>query len=380
MVIPLSKNKRLIFKVLVLFLSIGLSLAICEVLLRYRADRMNRLYLKPEQFIEADQALGWRGKPNVRGWFAVNDKLPITWIEHNSKGFRSREFPKKKTNKRLIVLGDSFGWGFGVNDEDMMVNKLQNLLGKDWDVINLSVVGYSTDQELIHLEREGLRYKPDIVLLLFFMGNDFRHNTVDFIYNRYKPFFKIENKRLIAKNRFTNLSFFKAMDVYLKERLHLYLFIKQIITGDEGKNVVGNRIKTQGSIHDEFAPVELPLTLGIIKRMNEVLKERGIPLLVFIIPGQEQVYAWLEPIFPKRFPGFDPSRVDEGNKALAKALSYSHICFIDLLPMLTAASKLNVKKNLYNFTDMHWTIEGNKVAAQLIYKGITTFLSSQQAL
>ena len=41
------------------------------------------------------------------------------------------------------------------------------------EVVNLSVGGYGTDQELIALEERGLRYGPDVVVLNFCLFSDF---------------------------------------------------------------------------------------------------------------------------------------------------------------------------------------------------------------
>ena len=41
-----------------------------------------------------------------------------------------------------------------------------------FDVINLAVEGYGTDQELLRLENEGLAYHPDVVVLNFCMTTD----------------------------------------------------------------------------------------------------------------------------------------------------------------------------------------------------------------
>ena len=43
------------------------------------------------------------------------------------------------------------------------------------EVINTGVAGNSTAEELIFLEQEGIKYRPDVVVLGFF-GNDLHEN------------------------------------------------------------------------------------------------------------------------------------------------------------------------------------------------------------
>ena len=67
--------------------------------------------------------------------------------------------------KRVLVLGDSFTWGFGVEQEQIFTEVIENSR-KDVEVINAGVSGYSPDQELIWLREQGMHFQPDLVLLL----------------------------------------------------------------------------------------------------------------------------------------------------------------------------------------------------------------------
>jgi hypothetical protein len=69
---------------------------------------------------------------------------------------------------RVLMLGDSITFGSGVRDEETFCA----LMAQRYDVVNLGVEGYGTDQELLKLEREGLAYHPDVVVLNFTVAND----------------------------------------------------------------------------------------------------------------------------------------------------------------------------------------------------------------
>ena len=63
------------------------------------------------------------------------------------------------------MLGDSITFGTGVGDDETFSHLLDAL--PDLEVLNLGVDGYGTDQELIRLEREGLAFGPQVVILNF---------------------------------------------------------------------------------------------------------------------------------------------------------------------------------------------------------------------
>ncbi len=44
-------------------------------------------------------------------------------------------------------------------------------------MLNLGVGGYGTAQQLLALQEEGLRYRPDLVVLAFYLGNDVSNNS-----------------------------------------------------------------------------------------------------------------------------------------------------------------------------------------------------------
>ena len=119
-----------------------------------------------------DDQLGWLPKKNIEGTHA---KPPIfeSTFHTNSLGIRDKEYPFEKPLgvTRLVAIGDSFTWGYGVNDQDVYTEVLENLLPKT-EVINLGVTGYGIPQEFWYLKRLGVQFNPDIVLLAFFL-NDF---------------------------------------------------------------------------------------------------------------------------------------------------------------------------------------------------------------
>lgn len=91
----------------------------------------------------------------------------------NRLGYRDRDHEIAKPDGvwRIVVLGDSIGAGLRVERfEDTFPPILERRLrdqGVNAEVINLSVSGYNTQQEVETLIDKGLQYRPNVVLVAY---------------------------------------------------------------------------------------------------------------------------------------------------------------------------------------------------------------------
>ncbi len=92
----------------------------------------------------------------------------------NSNNFRDFEYPVEKAEGvfRIIVVGDSFTQGGGVNFDDIYPKRLerylleyQNVRKRRYQVLNWGRPGSSTPYEASRIMEEAVRWKPDLVLL-----------------------------------------------------------------------------------------------------------------------------------------------------------------------------------------------------------------------
>jgi lysophospholipase L1-like esterase len=123
----------------------------------------------------------------------------------NSKGIRGPEYTYEKPPQefRIVVLGDSYAEGYTVEFEDLFSEVLKRRLNRDQrrpvQVINGGTGGYSTDQQLLWFRTEGIKYSPDLTILLF-CSNDILFNTVDRYWRGYKPLFRLKGGTLKLTN------------------------------------------------------------------------------------------------------------------------------------------------------------------------------------
>ncbi|HXJ34550.1 MAG TPA: SGNH/GDSL hydrolase family protein [Candidatus Eisenbacteria bacterium] len=123
--------------------------------------------------------VGWGLIPNGRGekQICAEDRLVARRpIVINSLGQRDRERSYRNTDgaSRVLVLGDSFVEALQVELADTFLARIENDLGVE--MLNAGVSGYSTDNEVRAFKSTGRRYAPDVVILVFFIGNDVLEN------------------------------------------------------------------------------------------------------------------------------------------------------------------------------------------------------------
>jgi hypothetical protein len=178
-----------------------LSLGLAEAALRVAEVSYGDLYTP-------DVHCGSRLRPGYTGWYTREGRA---FIRINSHGLRDREHAFKKAADvlRIAVLGDSYAEALQVPWEDafwhVLEEKLQacgELHGRQVEVLNFGVSGYGTAQELQMLRHYVWQYEPDVVLLLFYPGNDVRNNSPELEPDAARPFFHQREGALVLDNSF----------------------------------------------------------------------------------------------------------------------------------------------------------------------------------
>lgn len=116
-----------------------------------------------------DPRLGWRLLPD-----AISERGGVVVVT-SSVGLRTGEVavPKPPGEVRVLCLGDSLAFGWGLNEPDMWTTLLEERLarrstGPRYRVVNAAIYGYATRQGRIQLGDEQLRrMEPDVVLMAF---------------------------------------------------------------------------------------------------------------------------------------------------------------------------------------------------------------------
>jgi hypothetical protein len=120
----------------------------------------------PIAMVERDSTTYTGLKPRSKGFLAG---VPI-YV--NNLGFidRDREFEKKGDVYRIVVCGASISMGQGVEEGKNYPALLEKMLNeripsRRFEVVNLSIAGYTNNEILEVLERFGLKFNPDMILI-----------------------------------------------------------------------------------------------------------------------------------------------------------------------------------------------------------------------
>ena len=121
------------------------------------------------EIYQPDPKLYWKLKPNQDCYTKIGHQP----VHINSQGTRGPEFQTEKpaNTVRILSLGDSRTFGWGLADEETYSRRLEQMLqayvgaGKKIEVINAGVNAWSYPQMLVYFRDFGLKYRPDLVIL-----------------------------------------------------------------------------------------------------------------------------------------------------------------------------------------------------------------------
>jgi len=350
-------------------LSINLALSLLSVVVCVAALELSVRVIVPSWYppyaFAADKDIGYVNTPNMSlRW--TGDEFDFS-TRTNELGLR--DYPLKKDGRLVVLaLGDSFCWGFGVEFEKIYLAILEKSIGAR--IVKAGVCGYGTLHAEKLLRKIGPQIQPDVVMLNFFIGNDFYENTgvrnltvVDGRLREIPP----QNSSFVHKAITILRGRLRIVELAIgriKSSPPLFGFVRRL--GLAGGDLIGEM--------DLYATTESPQVTGsydttkkMIEKLNRSANNIGAKLVVVLIPTKNQVD-------PERFENelgrmnLDPAGydLDRPNRILNKTLDELGIKSLDLLPGFRANRKSKPDVELYFAIDKHWNESGHQVAAGLI--------------
>ena len=217
-------------------------------------------------------------------------------VTTNSCGMRSpeRSILKPSNTIRIALLGDSFAFGWGVAQDKIFAQRLEDNLNRisggepAFEVLNFAVPGYSTFQEVAKFEDTGLDFNPDIVMV-FFVQNDF--GLPFYVRDIAKP------SGMLAATEFARLSW-KAIDPEIKaqrkqlERLNPNAALRRLAEVGEARG-----FKVYLTFNPRKDWIKYKNQLHVLKRRSDIrvisfrrefmhaVKRRQIPPAALVLPN-----------------------------------------------------------------------------------------------
>jgi hypothetical protein len=220
-------------------------------------------------------------------------------IHINAQGMRSDvdiPYAKPPGVKRIVVLGDSFSMGYEVAYQDTFLVRMEDALraaGCNVQTVNISVSGHGNAEELISLEKEGMKYSPDLVLLCW--------NETDFDDNVRSALYGLDaDGHLIRRNSTylpgvaiqQQLNRIPGYD-WVQGNLDLYSFARERISGQILKPLLlafhGGRSANAGTEELSAATTSYStkLMVALLKETGRVARTGAANYLILDIPLHE---------------------------------------------------------------------------------------------
>ena len=291
------KPSRWWAKLLLLLATLVLMLGALELVLRVTGARpMTATVLSA--YFQPDEATGWRGRPDVSMTFEKTDFSVLT--SHGPDGFRKlfKPLPPPAANaassREVWVFGDSFVWGWGVEDGKTFVDLLNETSG-ELVFRNFGQAVFCSAQEYILLRELLEQQQPRVprMVLILFVENDFYEN----IYGKHirppRPQFAIENDELVLKNFPSRSDAGYRFRVWIKKHSmaynYLYFYAKRAMAGMRNRRATG-----QGNVPPLPSDRKWRVVRHVFGLIKQQCDEHDIRLTV-VYPADHELRAGREP-------------------------------------------------------------------------------------
>jgi len=319
----LLKRYLWLFNVLILGISAAASVLIVECLVRIFIPHADIA-----EWYQPHQKYHHVLKPNFYQKFRYQQHDAVMTVHTNAAGFRDEEhgFNTKKGMK-ILFLGDSFAFGYGLETQDRLDTQLRKFAEKEGinlETVNWGVPGWGTSHQSLFAADHLSEEKPDVLVLLF-CNND--------------P----ENDRGVGLPVLPDTeSVLYPLKTFLRKYSHIYRWLLEI-----------RARKIQVSAHDSvqgkgiISPEDWSRTSECIRQIHKSLinaNPEGKMLLLAAAPEDMDTSNHLQQI----------AGIDGG------------IFYIDLLPFV---SDLKPAERIMPW-DGHWSARVHAAAAQAIFTWI----------
>jgi len=334
---------------------------------------------------------GFARIPGTVGWVKTDEYMAPFAI--NSHGLREREIPYESPSylKRVLIIGDSFVEGIQVRPEQtasrVLETMLQSRFSAPTQVINAGNGGWSTAQEFEFLRHEGLEYKPDVVVLVFYTGNDVSDNSFRLkgnVRNLRKPYYAMRDGRL-EQQRWTPRRADQSSTQGAWSSLYLWNMFQSGVLAHVRPGANTTEVDDDEALQlDQLVDTEIrvfaanprsewrdawDVTEALFVAARDAAQAANARFLLVNAPTVWQIY-------PDQWEAFrathglnaDGWDMDVARRRLAELSARQGIEYLDLAPSLLTATAS--EPSLYFARDLHWTPAGQRVVAQAMAERI----------
>lgn len=318
-----------------------------------------------------DRYMVYSVKPNLNYHHATNEF--DSYLYTNGEGFRTSRLHEEYSldggdpRFRILLLGPSFAFGWGVNHEDTFANQLKNYLeaggfaaGRKIEVINAGVPSIAASNQLNWFENYGRKYSPDLVVQ-FAYGTMMEKAELDTTLKADDDGYLVTANATRAKKIQSVLKNFAVV--------HYGWVVYTKMSAALGTAPVEKRIEGAGKEIREQAHFDLneELTrhsLNFYRRLGDSISAAGAKLLIVHFPLAYRVHR--EDVSRWKHLGVEDFTLDMSfNEKFCAYLSQQGTPCLNITQDLIGEGQRSPER-LYYWLDIHWTPKGNRVAAESV--------------
>lgn len=210
----------------------------------------------------------------------------------NSNGHRGpvhdpRPSPGEMT---IVVLGDSYSFGIGVNDGQEFASQMERELGEDTRVVNLANPGWGLTQQIRRYMEYGRLFEPDLVILQF-CANDPEDNLGYMVTTLPEEgsgeafAFHTSDRQFGWIKRYLSGSIIQKSQTYNLFRNSIYVLFKDRAVREK-ESTMEERVGSVAKPRERFYG-------DLLERFAEVLAGDETDLLMISVNGQLADFSWL---------------------------------------------------------------------------------------
>lgn len=308
-----------------------------------------------------------------RSWYRPSDRLGQELVPGfeglgpgrvpvriNSHGLRDEEHAWEKAPGvlRVLGIGDSFTFGWGVSSEETFLKRLEPILsaatGRRIETINAGVPGWGLNQYYLYLRDTGLRYSPDVVVLAYFV--DDLSATIEELIPA-DPRYQVEltdRDEWLRQSRLYNLLTAVAGEVRFRNRHVRVGYLSDLNTRRrEWEKHPEFLLRADGEMASRYRGV----LSEQLNRLTELARERQAALVLMLIPDVAQLHH---------------PELQHVNHILAEAARGLDLPLVDVTPMFEQTRNLAT----YYFWphDLHTNPSGHALMARALREPVCAAL------
>ncbi len=265
--------------------------------------------------------------------------MHVTEVQTDHLGLRNpRARSGRNPDRRIIVLGDSYAFGWGVQEEETFPRQLERMIGERYpdvlvEVVNAGVPGYGLYQQRAVLERLLSDAPADIVVSTFSLAND-----------------AVDDLRLL---RFVP----DRLEEYSPELRQRGTVARRIIDGSRLLSLVDYRTSPLQFKIANARGAALEATAGCLNGLLSTCEARGLSVLMVVMPQRSEITstgleAWLV-----------GAGTASARRLVARIADEHGVLRTDATEALRS---VHAREGAYLQNDPHWTPAGHTAVAREI--------------